>query len=88
MPKDFSAVETQQGPVQLDADASKRSNADADIIKKSYEQLIEQIFNAYWNNAFVGKPTPNEIQQAETKFREGIAKARQARDRAIALLPA
>jgi hypothetical protein len=74
----------QQGSVQLDTDANKQ---DADIIKKGYEQLIQQIFNAYWNDAFVGKPTPNQIQQAETKLRDGVSKARQARDRAIALLP-
>ena len=61
---------------------------DTEIIKKSYEQLIQQIFDAYWNNAFVAKPPPNQLQQAETKFREGITNARKARDRAIALLPA
>jgi len=43
--------------------------------------------NAYWNDAFIAKPAPNQIQQAETKFRDGVTKARQARDRAIALLP-
>jgi len=60
---------------------------DTDIIKKSYEELIQQQFNVYWQGAFVGKPTPNQIQQAETTFRDGVTKARQARDRAIALLP-
>jgi hypothetical protein len=62
-------------------------NNDTDIIKKSYEQLIEQIFNAYWNDAFVAKPAPNQVQRAETKFRDGVTKARQARDRALAILP-
>lgn len=85
--KEFSSVEMQQGSVQLDADANKQGNEDAEIIKKLYEQLIQQIFNAYWNDAFIGKPTPNQIQQAEAKFRDGVTKARQARDRAIALLP-
>jgi hypothetical protein len=60
---------------------------DTDIIKKAYEELIQQLFNAYYNDAFIGKPAPNQIQQAETKFRDGVTKARQARDRAIALLP-
>ena len=98
MPKDFTSdtsassnhltrVKEQQGSVQRDSDANKQVNNDPDIIKQSYEQLIQQIFNAYWNDAFVGKPTPNQIQQAETKFRDGVTKARQARDRAIALLP-
>jgi hypothetical protein len=62
-------------------------NNDTEIIKKSYEQLIQQIFDAYWNDAFVGKPPSSQIQQAETKFRDAVTKARQARDRAIALLP-
>ena len=60
---------------------------DTDIIKKSYEQLIQQIFDAYWNDAFVGSPPPNQVQQAEAKFQKGVTNARKARDRAIALLP-
>ena len=62
-------------------------NNDTDIIKKSYEELIQQIFNAYWNDAFISKPAPNQIKQVEANFRDGVTKARQARDRAIALLP-
>jgi hypothetical protein len=62
-------------------------NNDTDIIKKSYEQLIQQIFNAYWNDAFISKSAPNQIKEVEAKFRNGVTKARQARDRAIALLP-
>jgi hypothetical protein len=60
---------------------------DTDIITKSYEELIRQDFNAYWNDAFIAKPTPNQLPQAEAKFRKGVTDARQARDRAIALLP-
>jgi hypothetical protein len=62
-------------------------NNDTEIIKKSYEQLIQQVFNDSWNDAFVGNPPPKQIQQAEAKFRDAVTKARQARDRAIALLP-
>jgi hypothetical protein len=87
MPKHFSAVETEQGPVQLDADANKQSNADADIIRKAYEELIQKQFNTYWEDAFVGNPTPDQIQHAEATFRRNVTNARQARDRAIALLP-
>ena len=87
MPKKFSAVETQEGSVQLDADASKQSNADADIIRKAYEELIQKQFNTYWEDAFVGNPTPDQIQHAEATFRRNVTNARQARDRAIALLP-
>ena len=60
---------------------------DTEIIEKSYEQLIQQIFGAYWNEAFIGNPPPNQVKQAETKFQGGITNARKARDRAIALLP-
>jgi hypothetical protein len=34
MPKDFSTVKMQEGPVQLDTNAGKGANDDADIIKK------------------------------------------------------
>jgi hypothetical protein len=61
--------------------------AEADIINKSYEALVDQAFNAYWNNAFIGNPSASQIQQAETSFRNEILAARKARDRAIALLP-
>jgi hypothetical protein len=62
-------------------------NNDAEIIKKSYEQLIQQIFDAYWNDVFIEKPTPSQIKQAERKFGDAVTKARHARDRAITLLP-
>jgi hypothetical protein len=87
MPKSLSSVEMQQGSVQLDADASKQSNADAEIIRKAYEELIQKQFNTYWEDAFVGNPTPDQIQHAEATFRRNVTNARQARDRAIALLP-
>jgi len=61
-------------------------NDDPEIIKKSYEQLIQQIFDAYWN-VFIENPTPGQIQQAERKFGDAVTKARHARDRAITLLP-
>ena len=78
------------GALENDAQATLNSVQimnDVDIIKKSYETLVQQIFDAYWNDAFVAKPLPTQVQQAETKFKNGIAAARQARDRAIALLP-
>ena len=60
---------------------------DSDIIKECYKGLVQQLFNAYWNNAFIGNPSASQVQQAEAKFKSQIAAARQARDRAIALLP-
>jgi len=60
---------------------------DTDIIKKCYEAIVQQVFSAYWNDAVIAKPPPNQITQIETKFKNGIIAARQARDRAIALLP-
>jgi hypothetical protein len=87
MAKDSSTVKMQEGFVQVDADASKQSNADAEIIRKAYEELIQKQFNTYWEDAFVGNPTPDQIQHAEATFRRNVTNARQARDRAIALLP-
>jgi hypothetical protein len=64
---------------------SPRMN-DTDIIQQSYEELIQELFQAYWNDAFVGHPTVDQIKHAEAKFREGTGNARKARDRAIILL--
>jgi hypothetical protein len=61
-------------------------NDDA-IIKELYKELIKPIFTTFYQDAYVGKPTPQQKQQAEQNFTNGIAMARQARDRAIALLP-
>jgi hypothetical protein len=61
--------------------------SDSDIIKKSYEDMVGKIFDAYYNEAFISKPTPTQLQQAEAKFRAAIVQARQARDKAIQLLP-
>jgi hypothetical protein len=60
---------------------------DMDIIKKSYENLVQEIFSAYWDSAFIAKPSPTQLRQAEAQFQKGITQARQARDRSIALLP-
>jgi hypothetical protein len=60
---------------------------DSDIIKKCYEVVVAQVFDAFYNDAFLAKPAPNQLQQAEVKFRNGILRAREARDKAISLLP-
>jgi hypothetical protein len=60
---------------------------DADLIKKCYEAIVQQVFNSYWNDAVIAKPPPNQIPQIEAKFKNSMLAARQARDRAIALLP-
>ena len=44
---------------------------DTKIIKKSYKQLIQQIFSAYWNDAFIGNPPPNQVKQADTNSKAG-----------------
>ena len=80
-------VNMQQDTVQTDADRNIQANNDADIIRKAYEELIQKQFNIYWEDAFVGNPTPDQIQHAEATFRRNVTNARQARDRAIALLP-
>lgn len=87
MPRKISTAEIQQGPAKLDLDANKQANSDAEIIRKAYEELIQKQFNTYWEDAFVGNLTPDQIQHAEATFRRNVTNARQARDRAIALLP-
>jgi hypothetical protein len=49
---------------------------DADIIKECYKVLVQELFNAYWNNAFIGNPPASQVQQAEAKFKSQIAAAR------------
>jgi hypothetical protein len=61
--------------------------SDSDIIKNCYEDLVGQVFDAFYNDAFLAKPSPTQLEQAEAKFRNGILRAREARDKAIALLP-
>jgi len=61
-------------------------NDDA-IIKELYKELLKPIFTTFYHDAFVDKPTPQQKQQAEHNFTNGVTVARQARDRAIALLP-
>jgi hypothetical protein len=51
------------------------------------EDMIQEKFKVFYHQAFESKPTPDEAQQAETRFRNGVTLTRQARDRAIALLP-
>ena len=87
MPKDLRhRIHMQQGAVQTDADRNQQANNDADIIRKAYEEIIQSNFKIFYHAAFESKPTPDEVQQAETRFRHGVTLARQARDRAIALL--
>jgi hypothetical protein len=80
-------VNMQQGADRTETDRNYQANNDADIVRKAYEELLQKQFEVYWQNAFVGNPTPTQIQQAERIFRDNVTKARQARDRAIALLP-
>jgi len=80
-------INMQQGAVQTDADRNKQANNDANIIRKAYEDMIQEKFKVFYHQAFESKPTPDEAQQAETRFRNGVTLARHARDRAIALLP-
>jgi hypothetical protein len=61
-------------------------NDDA-IIKELYKELLKPIFTTFYHDGFMSKPTPPQKQQAEQNFANGVTMARQARDRAIALLP-
>jgi hypothetical protein len=61
-------------------------NDDA-TIKELYEELLKPIFTTFHQEGFVTKPSPQQKQQAEQNFTNGVTMARQARDRAIALLP-
>jgi hypothetical protein len=60
--------------------------SDPDIIKQAYEDTIKKLYSVFYD-ASITAQDPNERQQAERRFKAGVALARTVRDRAIAVLP-
>lgn len=58
-----------------------------DIIQKAYEDTIKRVSDTFFLAYMLAK-TAQEEQEAESHFCAGITKARAARDRALAILPA
>ncbi|MGB7749141.1 MAG: hypothetical protein WBN75_17845 [Verrucomicrobiia bacterium] len=58
---------------------------DSEIITKAYENTIQQLFSVLFDSSVVAK-TPADQSQAEQQFQAGVRKAREVRDKAIALV--
>ena len=58
---------------------------DSDIINEAYEDTIKQLFSVLFDSSVTAQ-TPAAQAQAEQRFQDGVRKARQVRDRAIALV--
>ena len=59
---------------------------DQDLINQAYEDSIKQLFAVLLDESIVAKD-PEAVSQAEQRFKAGILKTREVRDRAIALIP-
>jgi len=58
---------------------------DDDIIKQAYEDTVQKLFAALFN-AIITAQTAAMHSQAEQRFQAGVRKAREVRDKAIALV--
>jgi hypothetical protein len=58
---------------------------DSEIINKAYEDTIQKIFAVLFDSSVVAK-TPADQSQAEQQFQAGVHKAREVRDKAVALV--
>lgn len=58
---------------------------DADVIQEAYENTIKQLYAVLFDASVIAK-TPDAQAQAEQRFKDGILKAREVRDRAITLV--
>jgi hypothetical protein len=59
---------------------------DQQIITQAYEQKVQVLFSTFCDTWSLAKDA-DEKTKAEQHFQRGIQLARQARDRAIAILP-
>jgi hypothetical protein len=60
--------------------------SDENIIRQSYDDIIRTVFAQFYQASVLAK-TAEEKAKAEQIFQNGIAFARQIRDRALAILP-
>jgi len=58
---------------------------DSDLVVQAYEDTVRLLFSRLFDACVVAKDA-DEQAQAEQRFQTGVRKARETRDRAIALL--
>ena len=60
--------------------------SDEDLIKQAYEEFIKNLFKNFYE-AYTASTNPTHEKTAEQIFQNAIKTARNARDRALAILP-
>ena len=59
--------------------------ADPEIINEAYADTLKGLFSVFFDSSVTAK-TPADQSQAEQQFQAGVHKAREVRDKAIALV--
>ncbi|RVT88384.1 hypothetical protein [Inhella crocodyli] len=59
---------------------------DRDVIQAAYEDQLAQLFEHFFANTVEAEGQAAELAQAERAFQAGVRRAREVRDRALALL--
>jgi len=59
--------------------------SDEDLIKEAYEEFIKNLFKNFYD-AYTASTSPTH-EKAEQIFQNAVKAARNARDRALAILP-
>jgi hypothetical protein len=60
--------------------------SDEDLIQQAYEEFIKNLFKNFYD-AYTTSNNPTHEKAAEQIFQNAVKAARNARDRAIAILP-
>jgi len=60
--------------------------SDEDLIKQAYEEFIKSLFKNFYD-AYTTSNSPIQEKAAEQIFQKAVKVARNARDRALAILP-
>jgi hypothetical protein len=58
---------------------------DSDIINEAYADTVKNLFSVFFDSSVIAK-TPADQTQAEQQFQAGVRKAREVRDKAMALV--
>jgi len=60
--------------------------SDEDLIKQAYEEFIKDLFKNFYDT-YTTSNSPTQEKAAEQIFQKAVKTARNARDRALAILP-
>jgi len=60
---------------------------DRELVQTAYEDVVQTLFTTFFSSFNSAMADPAAVTEAEQRFKAGILRARQVRDRALALLP-